>query len=108
LKTATGTAFAKCSAQNLERQGFKGQNLQNKDFMSDVAVCKTTARALEIFCLFRFEVKVGCHKGSVEFDREPQGLKAHRMIAASRGAEALFFHDADRSLTWGCTLAFGF
>jgi hypothetical protein len=57
----TGAGSAKDGPQNLERQGFGGQNLENKELMVALEVAACTASALTMICFFSFEVKVGCH-----------------------------------------------
>jgi len=52
----------KNALQNLEPQGFRGHNLDNKRVSAAVALSACTASALTMICSFSFEVKVGCDK----------------------------------------------
>lgn len=81
-KTASGAAFRNHYAQNLERQWFRCQNLENKDFMSGVVALGATAIALARFCFFADEVKVGCHMVCV--GRSSVVGRASRKGSASR------------------------
>src|SRR5258708_19372056 len=47
--------------QNLEHQGFRDQNLENKGLAAFFVVVARTASALTMICFLEFEVKVGCH-----------------------------------------------
>jgi len=51
--------------QDLERLGFRGQNLERKGLAVFFAVDVCTASALTMICSFGFEVKVGCHKAEL-------------------------------------------
>jgi hypothetical protein len=61
--------FCKNALQNLEPQRFRGQNLDDKGVSALLAGFAYTAFALAIICSLNFEVKVGCHNGSVENGR---------------------------------------
>jgi hypothetical protein len=56
----------KNALQNLEPQGFRGQNLDNRGVRAAVALSACTASALTMICSLSFEVKVGCHKAIAE------------------------------------------
>ena len=49
--------------QNLEPQGFRGQNLENKGVRALLAISACTASALTMICSLNFRVKVRCHIG---------------------------------------------
>jgi hypothetical protein len=58
--------FCKKSLQNLERLGFRGQNLDNKAVSVILTGLSYTASALTIFCSSYMRRKVRCHKPAVE------------------------------------------
>src|SRR5271165_6417962 len=51
----------KNAPQNLEPQGFRGQNLENKKVRACFAISACTASALAMICSLSSRVKVGCH-----------------------------------------------
>jgi hypothetical protein len=56
----------KNALQNLEPQGFRGQNLDNKGLRARFAALAQTASALTMICSLNLEVKVRCHRGGAE------------------------------------------
>jgi len=48
--------------QNLEPQGFRGQDLENKRATALFAVAAATATVSTMICFLNSRVKVGCHK----------------------------------------------
>lgn len=47
--------------QNLEPEGVRGQNLENKEVVAVLAIVSSTASALTMICSLNFTVKVRCH-----------------------------------------------
>ncbi len=66
LKTLDWGGVCKNGLQNLEPQGFRGQNLDNKGLAPFFAVGAYTASALAMICSSRARHKVRCHMGAVE------------------------------------------
>jgi hypothetical protein len=61
LKTRDRRGVCKKCLQNLEPQGFKGQNADNKELAVFFATALDTASALNMICSFGEEGKVRCH-----------------------------------------------
>ena len=69
FESLDGRGFCKKSLQNLERQGVRGQNLDNKGVKRRSAIFAYAASALTMICLLNLRVKVRCHNGAVEKSR---------------------------------------
>ena len=81
MKALTWRGVCKNGLQNLEPQGFRGQNPDNKGVavLFEVAAC--TASALTMICFLDSGVKVRCHTTcvvSVDFEGSSQVVPAFR------------------------------
>ena len=74
LKTLEWRGFRKNGLQDLEPQGFRGQNIDNKGLMPLNAFLERIAFALSMICAFNCVVKVRCHiNADIVVDSEDGG-----------------------------------
>jgi hypothetical protein len=89
LNAATGAGVCKNALQNLERQGFKGENLEYKRVRSPLPISVCTASALTTICGLNSWIKVRGHTGLWKTEGESRANPTLSQKERKDGAPAM-------------------